>query len=320
MYLVTGGAGFIGSHVVEALVGDDERVRVLDDLSNGLESNLAPFGKRVELIPGDIRDRATVAAAMKGVSTVLHLAALGSVARSVADPVTSNAVNVSGTLNVLHAAHEAGVRRFVFSSSSSVYGENPALPKHEELVPIPVSPYAVSKLAGEHYTRVFARLYRIETVCLRYFNVFGPRQRPDSPYAAVIPLFMRGALQATPLTIYGDGQQSRDFTYVTNVVRANLLAARVPGVSGRVFNVACGERYSLLDIVRSLEATVGRKLDVVHEKPRAGDVRHSLADVGAAREALGYEVEVGFDEGLGRTWEAFLAQAAPRAAAAPEAR
>jgi UDP-glucose 4-epimerase len=310
VYLVTGGAGFIGSHIVEALVGEGERVRVLDDLSNGLASNLAPFGPRVELVTGDIRDRATVDAAMKGVSVVLHLAALGSVARSVKDPVTSNAVNVDGTLNVLHAAHQAGVRRLVFSSSSSVYGENPALPKHEDLVPMPVSPYAVSKLAGEHYTRVFARLYAIETVCLRYFNVFGPRQRPDSAYAAVIPLFMRGALDGRPLTVYGDGEQSRDFTYVSNVVRANLLAARVPGVSGRVFNVACGERYSLLDIVRSLESAVGRKLEVVHDKPRAGDVRHSLADVGAARMALGYEVGVTFDEGLQRTWEAFRARAA----------
>jgi nucleoside-diphosphate-sugar epimerase len=307
MYLVTGGAGFIGSHIVEALVGEGEHVRVVDDLSNGLAANLAPFGSRVDLVRGDIRDARLMDEVMRGVSHVLHLAALGSVARSVADPVTTNDVNVTGTLNVLRAARDAGVRRLVFSSSSSVYGENPALPKHEDLVTMPISPYAVSKLAGEQYTRVFARLHDIETVCLRYFNVFGPRQRPDSQYAAVIPLFMRWAREGAPLKVYGDGEQSRDFTYVTNVVRANLLAARVPGVSGRVFNIACGERFSLLDIVRSLEQACRRKLEVVHEPPRAGDVRHSLADVGAAREALGYASDVSFDEGLRRTWDAFCA-------------
>jgi UDP-glucose 4-epimerase len=310
VYLVTGGAGFIGGHIVEALVGEGERVRVLDDLSNGLESNVAVFGDAVELVRGDIRDVSAVERAVRGCSVVLHLAALGSVARSVADPATSNDVNVTGTMNVLRAARDAGVRRLVFSSSSSVYGENPALPKHEGLALLPVSPYAVSKLAGESYTRVFARLYEMETVCLRYFNVFGPRQRPDSAYAAVIPLFMRWALDRKPLTIYGDGEQSRDFTYVSNVVRANLLAARTPGVSGGVFNVACGERYSLLDIVRSLEAAVGRKLEVRHEPPRAGDVRHSEADISAARKALGFEVDVGFAEGLALTWEAFRRRAA----------
>jgi len=312
VYLVTGGAGFIGSHIVEALVREGGRVRVLDDLSNGLESNLTPFGAAVELVHGDIRDASLVERSMRGIETVLHLAALGSVARSVADPATSNEVNVTGTLNVLCAARDAGVRRLVFSSSSSVYGENPVLPKREDLATLPISPYAVSKLAGEAYTRVFARLYEIETVCLRYFNVFGPRQRPDSAYAAVIPRFMRWALDGKPLVVYGDGEQSRDFTYVANVVRANLLAARVPGVSGRVLNIACGERYSLLDIVRHLENAVGRKLEVEFEPARAGDVKHSEADISAARDALKYDVEVSFGDGLARTWQAFCAQHSAR--------
>jgi UDP-glucose 4-epimerase len=310
VYLVTGGAGFIGSHIVEALVARGERVRVLDDLSNGLESNLKPFGAAVELIHGDIRDVSAVERSMAGVTAVLHLAALGSVARSVSDPVTSNDVNVAGTLNVLRAARDAGVRRVVFSSSSSVYGENPELPKHEGLATLPISPYAVSKLAGEAYTRVFGRLYATETVALRYFNVFGPRQRPDSQYAAVIPRFMRWALAGEPLVVYGDGLQSRDFTYVSNVVRANLLAASVPGVSGRVFNIACGERYSLLDIVRHLETAVGRKLEVVFEPARAGDVKHSEAEISAASAALGYRVDVTFADGMARTWQAFREQTA----------
>jgi UDP-N-acetylglucosamine/UDP-N-acetyl-alpha-D-glucosaminouronate 4-epimerase len=309
VYLVTGGAGFIGSHIVDELVRRGEHVRVLDDMSNGLERNVASHGAGVELVRGDIRDVACVDRCVHGVDVVLHLAALGSVARSVADPATTNDVNVTGTLNVLRSARDAGVRRVIFSSSSSVYGENPALPKHEDLALVPVSPYAVSKLAAEAYTRVFARLYTMETVCLRYFNVFGPRQRPDSQYAAVIPRFMQWAHEGAPLVIYGDGQQSRDFTYVANVVAANLLAANAPGVSGRVFNVACGDRYSLIDIVKNLEAAVGRPLEVIHEAPRAGDVRHSQADVGAAREALGYEVSVSFSRGLALTWEAFAAQA-----------
>lgn len=311
MYLVTGGAGFIGSHIVEALVSRGESVRVLDDLSNGLAENVAPFGESVEFVHGDIRDSALVERCVTGISVVLHLAALGSVARSVADPITSNDVNVTGTLNVLRAARDARVRRFVFSSSSSVYGENPTLPKREDLVLMPVSPYAVSKLAGESYTRVFARLYEMETVCLRYFNVFGPRQRPDSAYAAVIPRFMKWALEGEPLVVYGDGMQSRDFTYVSNVVSANLAAAVAPGVSGGVYNVACGERYTLLDIVHSLETALGRPLRVVHEGARAGDVRHSEADVSAARAAIGYEVEVAFDEGLARTWRAFVQRQRP---------
>lgn len=305
VYLVTGGAGFIGSNIVESLLEQGERVRVLDDLSNGLRSNLDGFAADVELVEGDIRDSEACAKAVAGVSVVFHLAALGSVPRSIEDPVTSNAVNVDGTLNVLTAARDAGVDRVVYSSSSSVYGDNPALPKHEGLTTVPISPYAVSKLAAENYTRVFSRVYGLQTVCLRYFNVFGPRQRPDAAYAAVIPLFMRGALDSRAVTVFGDGKQSRDFTFVENVVRANLLASQAEEVSGRVFNVACGERYSLLDIIEAIEAASGRHLPREHLEPRVGDVRHSEADISAARDALGYEVAVDFREGMARTWKVF---------------
>jgi nucleoside-diphosphate-sugar epimerase len=307
VYLVTGGAGFIGSNIVEALVNSGTPVRVLDNLANGKRENLAAFGDRVEWLEGDVRDPAACKRAVSGASVVLHLAALGSVPRSIADPATSNDVNVTGTLNVLIAARDAGVNRVVFSSSSSVYGENPTLPKREDLATLPISPYAVSKLAAESYTRVFAKVYGLETVSLRYFNVFGPRQRADSPYAAVIPLFMQSALEGRPLPINGDGLQSRDFTYVTNVVRANLLAATVPAVKGGTYNIACGERYSLLDIVEALAEAAGRPLARDHRPPRAGDVRHSQADISAAEADLGYRVEVGFREGLARTWRAFLA-------------
>lgn len=313
MYLVTGGAGFIGSNIVEALVSAGERVRVLDDLSNGLARNLQPFGDAVDFIEGDICDPAVVQRAVDGAQVVLHLAALGSVQRSVDNPARSNAVNVSGTVNVLDAARRAGVERFVFSSSSSVYGDNPALPKHEGLTPSPISPYAVTKLAGEAYARAFHHVYGLDTVCLRYFNVFGPRQRPDSAYAAVIPLFMQWAADGTALRINGDGEQSRDFTYVANVVEANLAAARAEGAGGQVFNIACGARYSLLDIVESLEKITGQSLERTHQDARVGDVRHSLADVSAAENVLGYRTVVSFDEGLSRTWQAFQSA---RAAAA----
>jgi len=310
MYLVTGGAGFIGSHIVEALVAAGDRVRVLDDLSNGLAANLEPFGDAVELVEGDVRDAATVQRATDGARIVLHLAALGSVQRSVDDPATSNAVNVSGTVNVLDAARRAGVERVVFSSSSSVYGDNPIMPKHEGLAPAPVSPYAVTKLAGEAYARAFHRVYGLDVISLRYFNVFGPRQRPDSAYAAVIPLFMGWASEGKPLVINGDGEQSRDFTYVDNVVGANLKAAQAEGVGGRVFNIACGERYSLLDIIGTLEEITGRTLEREHRDPRVGDVRHSEADVSAAEDALGYRTVVTFREGIERTWKAFQARRA----------
>lgn len=312
MYLVTGGAGFIGSNIVEQLVSDGEDVRVLDNLANGKRENLATFGEAVDWIEGDVRDPDACRRACEGAEYVLHLAALGSVPRSIADPVTSNDVNAGGTLNVLVAARDAGVRRVVYSSSSSVYGDNPTLPKGEHLSTSPISPYAVSKLAGEAYARVFAGVYGLETVSLRYFNVFGPRQRADSPYAAVIPLFMQSALDGCPLPIHGDGLQSRDFTYVSNVVSANLLAARTPGVGGRVFNIACGGRHSLLDIVAALAKASGRALTCDHRPSRPGDVRHSEADIAAASRELGYRVGVGFDEGLARTWHAFVATQPPK--------
>lgn len=307
LYLVTGGAGFIGSNIVTELVHRGVEVRALDDFSNGMRSNLETVAENVEVIDGDIRDPGAVRRAAQGADVVLHLAALGSVPRSVKDPKTSNDVNVGGTLNVLIAARDAGVGRVVYSSSSSVYGDNPALPKQEDMATRPVSPYAASKLAGENYTRAFAEVYGMETVSLRYFNVFGPRQRPDSPYAAVIPLFMNWAASSEPLVVHGDGLQSRDFTYVDNVVSANLLAATAGGVSGRVFNTACGTRYSLLDIVASLGSAAGRELETKHVDARPGDVKHSEADISAARDALGYEVVVDFSEGLARTWDAYLA-------------
>jgi UDP-glucose 4-epimerase len=305
MYLITGGAGFIGSNLAEALVRDGERVRVFDNLSSGSLDNLAAIRDRVEVVEGDLRDYDAVAAAMRGVSYVAHQAALRSVERSVDDPLSSDAVNVHGTLHVLQAAREAGVKRVVYASSSSVYGDNPALPKVEDHTPAPVSPYAVSKLAAEHYCRVFSKLYGVETVSLRYFNVFGPKQSPQSKYAAVIPLFMRAARRGEPLEIHGDGEQSRDFTYIDNVVQANRLACTTPGVGGEVFNVACNERHSLLDIVAVLGRLMGRELARRHVESRRGDVRHTQAAIDRIQARLGFRPSVGFDEGMRRTWEWF---------------
>jgi UDP-glucose 4-epimerase len=297
-YLVTGGAGFIGSHIVKELARRGERVRVLDNFSTGRRENIAPFLKHIDLIEGDLRDLPSVRQAVGGTDYVLHQAALPSVPRSVADPLASNAANVTGTLNLLVAARDAGVRRVVYASSSSVYGDNPILPKQEDMLPVPKSPYAVSKLAGEHYCRAFTEVYGLETVSLRYFNVFGPRQDPASQYAAVIPLFITAMLQDEPPVIHGDGHQSRDFTYVSNVAHANLLAAAAPDIAGRVFNAACGQRYTLMDLIAILNDFLGVQIVPVHTDPRPGDVRHSLADITAAREALGYRAEVSFREGL----------------------
>ena len=301
VYLVTGGAGFIGSHIVEELVRRGERVRALDNLSTGRRENLVPFLECIDLIEGDLRDLPTVRRAVEGADFVLHQGALPSVPRSISDPLTSNAVNATGTLHLLVAARDAGVRRVVYASSSSVYGDSPALPKQEEMPTQPKSPYAVSKLAGENYCRAFSQVYGLETVCLRYFNVFGPRQDPTSQYAAVIPLFITAMLRGESLTVYGDGCQSRDFTYVSNVVHANLLAATVSGVAGRVFNVACGQRHTLLDLIAILDQILDSRVTSVHAAPRPGDVRHSLADITAVQEALGYRAEVNFREGLQRT-------------------
>jgi UDP-glucose 4-epimerase len=309
--LVTGGAGFIGSHLVERLLADGHAVRVLDNFSSGSRANL-PFADRygaaLTVIEGDIRDGGTVARAMAGVSVVFHQAAMRSVPRSVADPLGANEHNVTGTLNVLQAARQADVPRVVYASSSSVYGDRPDLPKREDQPPAPISPYAVSKAAGEQYAAVWSRLYGVETVGLRYFNVFGPRQDPASEYAAVIPRFILWALRGEPLQIHGDGEQSRDFTYVDNVVQANLLAGRVDGVGGEVFNVGCGARISLLDIAARLESSLGRRLERRHGPARPGDVRHTLADIDKAKRLLGYSPMVGFDEGFRQTLAFFQAR------------
>jgi UDP-glucose 4-epimerase len=311
LYLVTGGAGFIGSNLAEALVRDGQRVRIFDDFSSGSLANLAAIRERIEIVEGDLRDEAAVRQAMQGVTYVAHQAALRSVERSVDDPLSSDAVNTHGTLHVLMAARDTpGVQRVVYASSSSVYGENPTLPKVEDQTPAPVSPYAVSKLAAEQYCRVFSKLYGVETVSLRYFNVFGPKQSPQSRYAAVIPLFMAAALQGRPLEIHGDGEQSRDFTYIDNVVQANRLALTTPGVGGEVFNVACNERHSLLDIVASLERLIGHRLTRQHVAPRRGDVRHTQASIERIQRQLHFHPSVGFEEGMRRTWDWFKAASA----------
>jgi UDP-glucose 4-epimerase len=314
-YLVTGGAGFIGSHIVEALVRRGERVVVLDDFSTGRRENLdAAFRTRPagapepDVIEADIRDSETARRAVRGVSHVLHQAALPSVQRSVEDPVSSHQVNAGGTLNLLVAARDACARRFVYASSSSVYGDNPQLPKVETMTPAPLSPYAVSKLAGEYYCRIFHSLYGLETVSLRYFNVFGPRQDPTSQYAAVVPNFVTAGLAGRPPTVYGDGLQSRDFTYIDNAVDANLKACEAPvSVSGRAYNIACGTAATLLDLLRILERLTGSPIRAIHDQPRPGDVRHSLAAIDEACLRLGYEPKVNLEEGLRRTVDAFRA-------------
>ena len=310
VFLVTGGAGFIGSHLVERLLRDhpDATVRVLDDFSTGRPENL-PFagaaGRRLEIVRGDIRSLETVERLSADADVVFHQAAMRSVPRSVADPLGANDHNVTGTLQVLEAARRQRVRRVVYASSSSVYGDRAELPKREDQPPAPISPYAVSKAAGEQYARVWTRLYGVETVGLRYFNVFGPRQDPTSEYAAVIPRFILWALGGTPLEVHGDGTQSRDFTYIDNVVDANVAAARAPAAAGEVFNVGCGRRVSLLTIVERLEKLLGRPIACRHTPARAGDVPHTLADLGRARSLLGYEPRVDFDEGFERTVEYF---------------
>jgi nucleoside-diphosphate-sugar epimerase len=310
VFVVTGGAGFIGSHLVERLLRDhrDARLRVLDDFSTGHLQNLefAPaVGARLEIIRGDIRDRPTVERVATGADVIFHQAAMRSVPRSVADPLGANDHNVNGTLSVLEAARRAGVRRIVYASSSSVYGDRPELPKREDQPPAPISPYAVSKAAGEQYAAVWHRLYGVETVGLRYFNVFGPRQDPASEYAAVIPRFILWALKGTPLEVHGDGTQSRDFTYIDNVVEANCLAAEAPDAAGLAFNVGCGERVSLLEIAARLEELIGRPVARRHTPARPGDVPHTLADIARAKRLLGYTPLVPFDEGLRRTLDYF---------------
>lgn len=300
-YLVTGGAGFIGSNLVAALASVGERVRVLDNCSTGFWQHLdgIPQQSLVERIEGDIRNAETVAKACAGVEVVFHEAALGSVPRSVATPIESNDVNVGGTVTVLDVARRSGVRRVVFAASSSAYGETPVLPKQEDMPAMPLSPYAVTKLACERYLEVFAQLYGLETLNLRYFNVFGPNQTPDGAYAAAIPRFVSWALADEPIQIYGDGEQSRDFCYVDNAVRANLLGATCSKrLTGQVVNVAGGRRITLNELCRQLEGVLGRPVEVRHVDARAGDIRHSLADITRAKELLGYEPSVRWEDGL----------------------
>lgn len=307
-YLVTGGAGFIGSHIVKYLVDHGEDVSVIDNFMTGSRENLSDVIRHIELIEGDIRDTAITRKAMKDVRYCLHQAALPSVPRSIEDPSITNDININGTLNVLLAARDARVERFVFASSSSVYGNVAALPKQEDMPPNPLSPYALTKLAAEQYARMFYTLYGIPTVCLRYFNIFGPRQDPDSPYAAVVPIFAAAMLADRQPTIYGDGEQSRDFCYVENAVRANILACSraVEHVAGKVFNIGCGERHTINELARRLNALLNKHIEPLHTAARKGDVRDSMADITRAKQYLGYDAIVGFDEGLDRTARWFM--------------
>ncbi len=304
--LVTGGAGFIGSHIVDALLRRGDAVRVLDNMSTGQPTTIQSLGNRIEFVEGDIRSKADLDRALSGVEVVFHQAALRSVPRSIDDPSATNEVNIDATLALLLAARQARVRRVVYASSSSAYGDQKTFPQVETMRCSPLSPYAVSKLAGELYNIVFSRTFGLETVSLRYFNVFGPRQQPESQYAAVIPKFMLSAKRGEPLEVHSDGKQSRDFTYIENVVQANLLAAQKPKAAGEFFNIANGKNYSLLDIVRVLEKLSGKKLQRHHGPARAGDVRKTWANIGKAKRLLGYRPAVGFEEGLKRTWEWFI--------------
>ena len=300
--LVTGGAGFIGSNLVNALVERGDDVRVLDNFSTGNRVNLA--GLEVEIVEGELRSYERVHNAVRGVEVVFHLGALGSVPRSVQDPLTSSAVNVEGTLNVLLAARDEGIRRVVFSSSSSVYGTRADLPVAETSACDPISPYGVAKLAAERYCVSFSRVYEsFETVVLRYFNVFGPRQSPFSQYAAMVPLFITAIATGEPITVFGDGEQSRDFTYVENVVDATMRAADAPGASGRIFNVAAGSPASVNAVAQTIARILEQPVERLDAPPRPGDIRDSWADVSAAREILGYEPAAGLEEGLRRTIE-----------------
>ena len=303
LYLVTGGAGFIGSSIARALIARGDGVRVIDNLSTGTRENLADIAARIEFLEGDIRDDKLLARATSGVEVVFHEAAIASVPQSMAEPLENHSVNATGTVRVLEAARHAGVRRVVYAASSAAYGDEPTLPKVETMAPAPISPYGATKLAGEVAMQVYARAFGLETVCLRYFNVFGPRQDPKSEYAAVIPKFITSALAGKQPRIFGDGKQSRDFCHIDNVVEANFAAAGADAgrASGRVFNVGCGESIDLNRVVALIGDILGQKLEAVHEPERAGDIKHSWGDVGAARAALGFRASVSFTEGLRRT-------------------
>ncbi len=303
--LVTGGGGFIGSNLAARLLADGHSVRVLDNFATGRRENLVEIADDLELVEGDVQSYERVHTAVRGCDIVLHQAAMPSVPRSVQDPLTSNATNVVGTLNVLLASRDCEVRRVVFASSSSIYGHNPTLPKREHQVPAPISPYAVAKLAGEGYCRSFSEVFGLDTVVLRYFNVFGPHQDPLSQYSAVIPNFITAALGGRAPLIFGDGEQTRDFTYIDNTVEANVLAMNAEGVTGEIFNIACNERISLNQMLKEITAQLGIDLEPTYSEERVGDVKHSLADISRAGEALGYTPTVNFSDGIVRTLEWF---------------
>lgn len=313
-YLVTGGAGFIGSNTVDELVRRGHGVVVLDDLSTGKEDNLTDVRNKITFMKGSITDLETVQKAMQQADYVIHLAARTSVPKSVKDPLETNRINVDGTINVLVAARDNKVKRIVFAASSSAYGETPTLPKVETMAPAPISPYGVSKYVGELYAYAFGRCYGLETVCVRYFNIFGPRQDPDSPYSGVLSRFTTAFLDGEQPTVFGDGEQTRDFTFVDNAVQANLLACEAPGVAGKVFNVGTGGRVSLNHVLNLLRGISGKNLPANYEPPRDGDIRDSQADITRAREAFGYDPTVGFEEGLQKTYEWYRVHHAKSAA------
>lgn len=303
-YLVTGGAGFIGSNIVRSLVGQDQQVRVLDNLASGHLSNLETVSDKIEFVDGDVRDYWTVSQAVQGVDYVLHQAALPSVPRSVENPLTSNVVNIDGTLNVLEASRQAKVKKFVLASSSSIYGESEELPKHEKMTPAPLSPYAITKLTGEYYCQAYWQLYDFPTVSLRYFNIFGPQQDPKSEYAAVMPKFITSLLKGEKPIVFGDGEQSRDFTYVDNCVAANILAATNEKMVGDSFNVACGARFTLNQLLDELRTIIGCDVKAEYADERAGDIKHSYATIDKIC-SHGYRSEIDFSEGLRRTVDFF---------------
>src|SRR6266700_3279312 len=313
-YVVTGGAGFIGSNTVDELVRRGHSVVVLDDLSAGKEDNLAEIRNKITFIKGSVTDIEVVRKAMHEAEYVLHLAARTSVPRSVKDPIETNKSNIEGTLNVLVAAKELKVKRVVFAASSSAYGETPTLPKVETMQPEPISPYGVTKYVGELYGQTFGRCYGLENVALRYFNIFGPRQDPGSPYSGVLAKFCTAFLEGTPPSVFGDGEQTRDFTYVDNAVQANLLACEAPNASGKVFNVGVGGRVSLNEVLRELRKITGKALEAKYEPPRDGDIRDSQADISRSTDFLGYEPQVSFEEGLARTFEWYRGTQAKAAA------
>ena len=303
VYVVTGGGGFIGSHIVEELLRRNEIVRVIDNFSTGKWENVEPFEGGAEIIEADIAEGKNLPRFLEGADYVIHQAAIPSVPKSILDPVKSHHANVNGTLQLLNASREADVKRVVYASSSSVYGDSPTLPKHEGMMPNPLSPYGAQKLFAEIYCQVFSRAYGLETVSLRYFNVFGPRQDSTSQYSGVLALFIPAVLQSKRPTIYGDGLQSRDFTYVQNVVEANLLACTVPGVAGQVFNVACGDRITVNSMLQQINKITGKDIAPIYADPRPGDIKHSQADITRAKEHLGYQPKISFEEGLRNTIE-----------------